>query len=157
MSISLFQYRDSVKSKWRGKARAVEGEVKLIGYTIDELLDNRTLPFDEYSVRWRIKTVELTPTRSANDRPREVANICGGKAMEIIHECVLAEAGRNSQNILSPAMIEGKYNCNVALADLLRILKERYPRIKQYSDSTIRRGLPAYVRSPRGRPGGLRK
>jgi len=154
--VRLMQYRDQKTTTWRGKAHAIRGIGKAVGYTIDQVLARKAFAFDEYQVEWRIKSMSLEASRTESQQPRAIERICGQGAMLLLSKCIEREVAIGSPRLLSNALIGGKYKCAVPPAELLKELKNTYPELNRYSDNTLRRGLPAFVQCPRGRPGGIR-
>lgn len=150
----MMQYYDPNKKTWRGKVRTVQGVGKSVGYTLDQILVHKKFAFNEYAVRWRIKLVQFAAPRVQHAVPRTVETVCGQESMRVLSECVRLEAEAGTSGLLL-ALRDGKYTCTVSPAKLLEELKSRNLALKRYSDSTLRRGLSAFVRCPRGRPGGF--
>jgi hypothetical protein len=154
--LRLMQYQNTGMKTWRGKARTVQGVGKVVGYTIDQMFVRKDFAFNEYEVKWRLKSFQLDVVRAQQNVRRDVQAICGRNMTDLLRECVHLEAESKTSKLLSGSLINGKYICSMPPAELLEELKSHYSALKRYSDETLKRGLSAFVQCPRGRPGGLR-
>jgi hypothetical protein len=178
--ILLAQYteREKVstqKRTWSGlsKKRGVSGEQ--IGYTLEEVLKLKTLPAGkgstrkkhtmddapinvsattipkEYALQWRVKTVQFRRLKTSS---RTTKQVCGSAVMAVLIESVETEA-RSGSTLLQARRKNGKFISLVPRDDLISSLRDKFPRLKRYEDTTIKRALPSIVTSPRGRRGGF--
>lgn len=155
--IKLMQHYDPITKTWRGRVLTTPGVGKTVGYTMDQMLARKSFAFNEYAVKWRVKSVQFEVAQTPKVHPRTIEKVCGQDVMRLLANCIQLEAKSGKLGVLSDTLLDGKYNSKVGPAELLKELHSAYPTLKLYRDSTLRRGLSAFVRCPRGRPGGLRK
>lgn len=155
--IVLLQHWDPETKTWRGKNGASNGIEKLVGFTFDQIVAREKFSFKEYEVKWKIKKVRFTAVGKKKSPPRPIARVCGRNVLDSLHESIHTEAKDCKLGVLSVEQTDGKYECSISPAEMIRRLKLHYPDMKRFSDSTLIRGLPSIVRCPKGRPGGIQQ
>ncbi|WP_210547371.1 hypothetical protein [Rhodoferax sp. PAMC 29310] len=96
-----------------------------------------------------------SPRKRCKRSLQTLVRACGSRLVAALEDCLTSELAAKKSAIQAGGRNRRKYDSQLSLDELVRVLKKKYGSKLTYADSTLKSALPRFVSCPRGRPGGL--